>query len=108
MLDQGCCGVAPSKIAAAALTAALRVTCPPDSMALALLVPCTAYVPDTLQPIIKRMLDVQAQAPLTLMRATWVTRCLDAWGGGEPLTAPRRVVLAVITSPRRMKLAGCS
>lgn len=97
----------PSQVAAAALAVALRLACPPDSPALALLSQCTAFSPEQLSPLIKRLLDVQAQSPLSLMRGTWVTRCLDAWGAA-PMTAQRRVVLSIITAPRRMKLAGCS
>lgn len=108
LLDQGCCGVPPSKVAAAALAVALRLACPPDSPALALLGPCTACPPEELGPLIKRLLDVQAQSPLSLMRGTWVTRCLDAWGGALPMNAQRRVVLSIMTAPRRMKLAGCN
>lgn len=107
LLDQGCCGVPPSHVAAAALAVALRLACPPDSPALALLTPCTAYTSEQLGPLIKRLLDVQAHSPLSLMRGTWVTRCLDAWGASVPMTAQRRVVLSIMTAPRRMKLAGC-
>lgn len=95
-------------MAAAALAVALRLACPPDSPALALLTPCTAYQPEQLAPLIKRLLDVQASSELPLMRGTWVTRCLDAWGAAMPLTAQRRVVLSIMTAPRRMKLAGCN